>query len=248
MSFPNLEAFLGVEVSAELVQQAGGLPRLVQLAPGKVLHLGLTDSRRMDQGRRMEQLRAGVLAFSPTFVDTFGEETELPAHAVKGARKCLEIISRKCVLLARVDANRGRPDGSLGREERDKLRETCERLAREGMVSETDTQALPVPEVLPPRGDGGDKSGAAQRKVRGGIKLHKRRENQNEVGVLERATARVRMGVSEEQQREELLERADIRQALQRQQEKMMEREGRKRQRTSEAAPSEYDDLLGLSL
>lgn len=242
MSFPNLEAFLGVEVSHELVRVAGGLPRLVQLAPGKLLHLGLTDTKRMDQARRMEQLRAGVLSLAPTFVDTFGEEGELPAHSVKGARKCLEILSRKCVLLARVDANGGRPDGSMGREEREKLGETCERLAREGLVNEVDTQALPVPVVVA-RGEGDP----SQRKVRGGTKLYKRRESQNEVGVLERATARVRMGVSEEQQREELLERADIRRAIQQQQEKLMEREGRKRQRT-ETAPSEYDDLLELSL
>lgn len=231
---PNLEAFLGLDLSRQLVQRVGGLSALSQLSGPALLRVGLSDTENIAEMSRMKQLRAGLLSHTPTFIDYFGED-EVPAHSLRGARKSLEIIGRKVSILARTDEGKARPDGSLGREEREKLNESCERLLKEGKVAVEDTQALAAPEAF---------TRDARNNKRGGLKLHKRR--QNDVGVLERATARVRMGESEEEQREKLIERADIRAELMKEQEKLVLREGRKRQR--QEPQSEYSDLMSLSL
>lgn len=236
---PNLDAFLGKPLATTLIQEAGSLFVLSQNSVAGLLHLGITRGSTPEIVSRHKQLRAGLLSDTPTLVDVFGEG-EIPSYLLKGARKSLSIIARKCLLLARVDNVRGSIDGSLGREERSKLFDACQRLFKEGKVCTTDTQAIPIPEVFHRPTE------AEKRKQRGGVKLFKRLENLKEVGVLERATSRLKMGISEEQQRQELLERADIFNKIQREQEKQNERLHRKHQRSN--TKSEYDDLLSLAL
>eukprot|EP00796_Vickermania_ingenoplastis_P007551 gene7552-5327_t len=220
---PNLDAFLGNELCRELVGRAGGLSALAQLSGAAVLHIGLTDAGDLEQAARSRQLRVAAVS-------------------LRGARRCLEIIGRKTVLLARADlggAGGGEDDGAMGKAERERLKEAAERLLREGKVQTTDAQALPAPEIFV--------RGAEDRqKQRGGMKLYKRRQKQSEQSVLERETARVRMGESLEEQRGKLLARADVRAAMEREKNQLLEREGRKRQRATEL--SEYDDLLHLTI
>lgn len=236
---PNLEAFFGKQLTNDLIHEAGNLSLLSQRSSSALLQLGITNANSSELVARYKQLRAGLLSGTPTFVDVFGEG-EVPSYHLKGARKCLAIIARKCSLLARVDHVRGSTNGSLGRDERSKLYDACQRLFKEGKVSTTDTQAIPIPEVYKHATE------AEKRKQRGGLKLHKRLESMKEVGVLERATSRVKMGISEEQQRQELLERTDIFSKIQQQQEKQSERLSRKHPRP--ITNSEYDDLLNIAL
>lgn len=238
-SSPNLEAFCGKKIASLLIQEAGSLSFLARSSPPALQQLGLTNVSNPQLVGKHKQLRTGLLSDTPTFVDVFGDD-EIPSYLLKGARKCLAIIARKCLLLARVDDVGGSADGSLGRDERSKLYDTCQRLFKEGKVSTTDTQAIPVPEVYQ------KSSEEERRKQRGGVKLYKRLEKSKEIGVLERATSRIKMGVSEEQQRQELLERTDIYSNIQQEQEKQQKRLQMKRPRST--ATSKFDDLLSISL
>ena len=63
---------------------------------------------------------------------------------------------------------------------------------------------------------------------------------------MERATQRVKMGVSEEEQVRQLLQSETIRTEFARERERELQKESRKRKK--EEAHDEYDDLMNIAL
>ncbi|CCW71741.1 unnamed protein product [Phytomonas sp. Hart1] len=242
MSFaPNLEKLVGTSICEKLLRKCGGLMGIVRLNDNSLRHLGLKEFDNEEDAARARQLMCGFLVDAPIFVKHFGD-TEVRADCLKAARKALTLLSRKCVLTVKTDLSGGSPDGTMGAAELEKLEAAFERLLKEGKVSAVDTQALPVPEV--------HKRGEPPKQRRGGVKEYKKRESQKDAsGVLERAFSRIKMGVSEELQREERLQSAELRAAFLKEQEKQLERESRKRQRTNQNnSDDEYGDLFGITL
>lgn len=247
---PNLVALLGSDLTAKLIAKAGNLVQLTRLSDAALRHVGSGELQAAALATsaspavaaiasRARHLHAGYLVEATVFTDCFGTDDVVYTESTKSAAKALALLGRKAALVAKTDLAGGFPDGAFGEAERAKLVEAFARLRDEGKVSEVDTQALPVPEVR--------KRGEVVAKKRGGLKEHRKREAQSEpVGVVERALSRVKMGVSEEEQREALLQRTDIRVELMKEQEKQREKEDRKRRREEPA--DEYDDLLHITL
>lgn len=238
---PNLCELIGLEVCERLLGHAGSLDNLANLSDTALRLCGL-DARSGEEGAhttRGKSLQAGYLLEAPVFVRYFGND-EIRAHDLKAARKSLALLARRCVLAARVDLAGGTSDGSFGRKELDSVRGAFERLCAEGKVSAVDEQALPVPEVR--------QRGEPVKKRRGGFAEYKKwqRRQSEPVSVVEKALTRVRMGVSEEEQRDLLLQRSDIRVGLMEERERELQRAGRKKARNE--VHDEYDDLLDITL
>lgn len=209
---------------------------LSRLSDAALRHLG---ADKVGLTGRAHQLHGGYLVDAPVFVQCFGED-DITATDLTAARKGLSQLGKKCALVVKADVSGGSPDGRFGADERERLRLAFQRLLTEGKVSVVDTQALPVPEV--------HKRGEGPQRKRGGIKTFTKNEAKKEVpSVVERAFSRVRMGVSEEEQREEHLQSNELRVAFIKEQEKLLQRETRKRPR-EEAMDAEYDDLLNIVL
>ncbi|KAG5508867.1 hypothetical protein JKF63_05370 [Porcisia hertigi] len=239
MTTPNLDVLLGAPLAAELVLRAGGLVALCKLSDTALRMLGTDDFQCIAGRSRAKQLHAGLLLKAPLFSEVFGDEEEADTTDLKAAQKGVAQLGRKCALVAKADLSGACPDGSLGEMEREKLKAAFARLLAEGKVTAEDTQALPVPFVFV-RGETG-------RHKRGGVKERKKREAQQEpVSVVSKATQRVRMGVSEEEQVRQLLQREDIRSEFAKERAQQLLKESRKRGR--EAAHDEYDDLQSISL
>lgn len=240
MSAPNLEALVGAAVAGELVTKAGGLLALSKMSDAGVRLLGSEDFKSVASSSRARQLHAGLLLRAPLFTEVFGdEEAEADATTLKAARKGAAQLGRKCALVAKADLSAAAPDGSLGEAEKEKLRAAFVRLCAEGKVTAEDTQALSVPFVFV--------RGEVNRQKRGGLKERKKREAQTEqAGVVEKATQRVKMGVSEEEQVRQLLQSEDLRSRFAKEREAQLQKESRKRGR--EEAHDEYDDLMSLAL
>lgn len=240
MSTPNLDELIGAELAQQLVSTAGGLIQLSKLSDTALRHLG---SERFVESAaaaaQARQLHGGLLVTAPIFTEAFGQEELDAIIIIKAARKALALLGRRCSIVIKVDAAGASADGSTGRAEAAKLRESFLRLQAEGKVSEEDTQALAVPHVFV--------RGAVVKSKRGGLKERRRREAlQETAGVVERNAARVRMGVSEEVQLQDLLQREDIRGAYAKEREQQLAKETRKRGR--EEVHDEYDDLLSIAL
>ncbi|KPA78086.1 hypothetical protein ABB37_06814 [Leptomonas pyrrhocoris] len=239
MDAPNLEALLGSSLTAELLARAGGLLRLSKLSDAALRLMGSEDFQSVASSSRAKKLHAGLLMKAPVFTDAFGDEEAADTTELKAAQKGMAQLGRKCALVAKADVAGASPDGALGESEREKLRTAFGRLCAEGKVAAEDTQALAVPFVYV-RGD-------VVKHKRGGQKERKRREAQNEQpGVVEQATRRVKMGVSEEEQVRQLLQSEVIRTEFAKQREKELQREMRKRGR--EETHDEYDDLINIAL
>ncbi|CAJ1987760.1 snoRNA binding domain containing protein [Leishmania donovani] len=239
MSTPNLDALLGVPLAAELVARAGGLLALCKLSDAALRMLGTEEFQSIASSSRAKQLHAGLLLKAPLFTDAFGDEEAVDTTDLKAAQKGAAQLGRKCALVAKADLAGAFSDGSLGEAEKEKLNAAFTRLLAEGKVTAEDTQALAVPFVYV-RGD-------AAKHRRGGVKERKKRESQQEsVSVVARATQRVRMGVSEEEQVQQLLQREDIRSEFAKERAQQLLKESRKRAR--EAVHDEYDDLQNISL
>lgn len=239
MATPNLDALLGPELAAEVVAKAGGLLALCKLSDAALRLLGTEDFGTIASSARARQLHAGLLLKTPLFCDAFGGADEVDTTDLKAAQKAAAQLGRKCALVAKADLSGAAPDGALGDGEREKLKAAFARLLAEGKVTADDTQALAVPFVYV--------RGEAARQRRGGVKERKKREAQQEpVSVVARATQRVRMGVSEEEQVRQLLQREDIRSEFAKEREQQLLRESRKRGR--EVAHDEYDDLQNIML
>lgn len=236
-ALPNLEQLVGTDLAHRLCAKAGGLPSLAKLNDNALRHLGYEDII-MTGPSHAKQLHCGYLMEAPVFVESFGDG-EIAADVLRGAQKALTLLGRKCALAAKTDLLGGSADGQMGASELERLKTAFARLKAEGKVSAVDTQALPVPEV--------QKRGEAPERRRGGIKDFKRRERQLEVpGVLQKALSRVKMGISEEEQRAAHMESTDLRLAYLREQEKEMQREALKRPR--QEVTDDYDDLLNIML
>jgi RNA processing factor Prp31 len=239
MSAPNLEALLGADLTAELLARAGGLLRLSRLSDAALRLMGSEDFQSIASSARAKQLHAGLLIKAPVFMETFGDAEETDTANRKAAQKGMAQLGRKCALVAKADLAGASPDGALGQVEAAKLRAAFTRLCAEGKVTAEDTQALAVPYVYV--------RGEAVRQKRGGQKERRKREAQNETaGVVERATQRVKMGVSEEEQVRQLLQSEAIRAEFAKEREKELQKEARKRSR--EETHDEYDDLINIAL
>ena len=239
MTAPNLEALVGASLTSELLTRAGGLLPLSKLSDAALRLMGSEDFQSVASSSRAKQLHAGLLLKAPVFVDVFGDEEEADTTNVKAAQKGMAQLGRKCALVAKADLSGAAPDGSLGEAERAKLHAAFTRLCAEGKVTAEDTQALAVPFVYV--------RGAVARQQRSGRKERKKREAQSEqAGVMERATQRVKMGVSEEEQVRQLLQSETIRTEFARERERELQKESRKRKR--EEAHDEYDDLMNIAL
>lgn len=235
-SAANLEELLGTTLARQLLAEAGGLVELSRLTDGALRHLG---AATVGLTGRAHQLHCGYVVDAPVFVQYFGED-EINANDLAAARKALAQLGKKCVLAIKTDVSAGSPDGAFGAAEREKLKAAYARLLTEGKVSVVDTQALQAPEV--------HKRGEAPKKKRGGVKEHMKRDAQKDApGIVEKRLARVKMGVSEEEQREQMLQSNELRVAVMKEQEKMIERETRKRGR-EETTADEYDDLFNIAL
>ncbi|KPI86822.1 hypothetical protein ABL78_4099 [Leptomonas seymouri] len=239
MAAPNLEALLGTSLTSELLARAGGLLQLSHLSDAALRLMGSEDFQSIASSSRAKQLHAGLLLKAPVFTEIFGDAEEADAANIKAAQKGVAQLGRKCVLVAKADLSGASPDGALGESEREKLRAAFTRLCAEGKVAAEDTQALSVPFVFV-RGD-------VAKQKRGGQKERKKRQAQGEQpGVMERATQRVKMGVSEEEQVRQLLQSGVIRSEFAKQREKELQKESRKRGR--EEPHDEYDDLINIAL
>ncbi|KAG5482616.1 hypothetical protein CUR178_05759 [Leishmania enriettii] len=239
MTTPNLDALLGAPLAAELVSRAGGLWALCKLSDAALRMLGTEEFQSIASSSRAKQLHAGLLLKASLFADAFGDEEEVDTTDLKAAQKGAAQLGRKCVLIAKADLAGAYPDGSLGEAEKEKLKAAFARLLAEGKVTAEDTQALAVPFVYV--------RGEAAKHKRGGVKERKKREAQQEpLSVVARATQRVRMGISEEEQVRQLLQREDIRSEFAKERDQQLLKESRKRGR--EATRDEYDDLQNISL
>ncbi|KAK7194992.1 putative snoRNA binding domain containing protein [Novymonas esmeraldas] len=239
MGTPNLDALVGPTLAAELVSRAGGLLALSKLSDTALRMLGTEEFHTGAASARARRLHAGLLVTAPLFADTFGSADEADAADLKAAQKAAAQLGRKCALVAKADLAGAAPDGALGDSERVKLLAAFARLLAEGKVAAEDTQALAVPFVYV--------RGEVTKHKRGGVQERRKREAQQEpTGVVERATQRVRLGVSEEVQLAQLLQREDIRSEFAKEREQQLLKESRKRARA--AAHDEYDDLQNISL
>ncbi|CCW64626.1 unnamed protein product [Phytomonas sp. EM1] len=240
-SAPNLEKLVGTSICEKLLAKSGGLVGIAKLSDSALRHLGLEEFHNAEDAARARQLLGGFMVDAPIFVKHFSD-TEVTADCLKGARKALALLSRKCVLAVKTDLSGGSPDGAMGAAELEKLEAAFERLLKEGKVGAVDTQALPVPEI--------HKRGEPPKRKRGGVREHKKRESQKDVsGVIERAFSRIKMGISEEVQREERLQNAELRTTFMKEQEKQLEKESRKRPRANHSdSDDEYADLFGIAL
>ncbi|KEG13530.1 hypothetical protein DQ04_00951060 [Trypanosoma grayi] len=231
-ALPNLCALVGRDVADKLVANAGGLVALARLSDAALRHLGLDESV---QFKRAKHLHAGHLAEAPIFTEFFGTD-EVRADDLQAAQKALAVLARKCCIAAKADLASGAITGALGEAELEKLRRSFELLLAEGKVNAADTQALPVPHVFV--------RGEEAKKKRGGRKEFRKQKAQKDVpSALERAVSHVKMGVSEEEQLQSLMQRSDVRAELLKGAAKAPEQ--RKRPRGGD---DEYDDLTQICL
>ncbi|RNF10138.1 uncharacterized protein Tco025E_06867 [Trypanosoma conorhini] len=232
-ALPNLSALVGREVAARLVEQAGGLASLARLSGVALRHLGLDAA---SQFQRSRHLHAGEIAAAPVFVEFFGAD-EVRADDMQAAKKAVAVLARKCSIAAKADLAGGPATGALGAAELEKVRRSFEVLLAEGKVNATDTQALPVPQVFV--------RGEEAKKKRGGRREFRKQQAQKDApSALERAVSHVKMGVSEEEQLQSLMQRSDVRTQLL----KGVTKAPEQRKRPREADTEEYDDLLQIRL
>lgn len=212
---------------------------LCKLSDAALRMLGTEEFQSIASSSRARQLHAGLLLKAPLFTNAFGDEEEVDTTDRKAAQKGAAQLGRKCALVAKADLAGAFSDGSLGEAEKEKLNAAFTRLLAEGKVTAEDTQALAAPFVYV--------HGDAAKHRRGGVKERKKRESQQEsISVVARATQRVRMGVSEEEQVQQLLQREDIRSEFAKERAQQLLKESRKRAR--ESVHDEYDDLQNISL
>ncbi|EPY38697.1 hypothetical protein AGDE_02899 [Angomonas deanei] len=198
-------------------------------------HLGSEDYEPTSALKTLStQLHCGYLIESDLFRQYFvNDDNELIDGQLHSAQKALSALARKALLAIKMDAS-GTVENTFGTDQYTSLKDEFARLLEKGKVDVNDTQALAAPQI--------QKRGERKAK-RGGKKEQQKRHANDGSSLLERALSRVKMGVSEEEQREEILQRDDIRIQLRKEQEKTAQN-GRKRGRTEEV--DEYNDLLSL--
>ncbi|EKF30875.1 hypothetical protein MOQ_005299 [Trypanosoma cruzi marinkellei] len=230
---PNLFALVGRDVAKQLLEKASGLVGLARLSDAAIRHLGLDDATQFQRARH---LHAGCIVETPIFVEFFGSD-EVRADDLQAAKKAIAVLARKCSIVAKADLAGGSASGALGEAELEKVRHSFELLLAEGKVNATDTQALPVPHVFV-RGE------EAKRKRGGRREFRKQRAQKDAPSALERAVSHVKMGVSEEEQLQTLMQRSDVRAQML----KGLTKAPEQRKRPRDANDDEYDDLLQIRL
>ncbi|AAZ13243.1 Putative snoRNA binding domain containing protein, putative [Trypanosoma equiperdum] len=231
-SVPNLCMLVGDAVVNKLMRKVGSVAALARLSDAALRHIGMEEDGASANGHH---LRAGYLAEAPVFVEFFGDEC-VRADDLQAARKGIAVFARKCCLALKTDISGSSPDGAFGGAELEKLRHSFELLLTEGKVSSTDTQALPVPHVFV--------RGEEVKKKRGGWKeLRKLQAKQEAPNPLERAVSYVKMGVSEDQQLQSIIQRGDLQAQLLKSITKAVETKKRPRD-----GDEEYDDLMQIRL
>nr|CCC92238.1 unnamed protein product [Trypanosoma congolense IL3000] len=229
---PNLCALVGFEVKKKLIEGVGSVAALAQLSDAALRRVGLEEGKNFTSGHH---LRAGYLAEAPVFVEFFGGD-DVRAEDLQAARKGIAILARKCCLALKTDISGKFPDGAFGDGELEKVRQSFALLLAEGKVCANDTQALPVPQVFI--------RGEEVKKKRGGRKeLRKQQTQRDIVNPLERAVSHVKMGVSEEEQLQSIMQRTDLQAEMLKSIAKPLEMRKRPRE-----GHEEYDDLMQIRL
>ncbi|KAG8345745.1 hypothetical protein TRVL_03428 [Trypanosoma vivax] len=232
-TLPNLCALVGCEVTRKLVERAGSVAALARLSDAGLRHAG---SEASTSPHHADSLYACFLSGAPVFVDFFGTDAAR-ADSLQAARKGLAVLARKCHLAIKADVSDHSGDCTFGEEELKKVKRSFETLLIEGKVNCTDTQALPVPDVFV--------RGEKTKKRRAGWKeLRKQQAQKDAPNALERAVSYVKMGVSEEEQLQAIMQRSDLQAEVL----KTIKKAPEQRKRPRGDDDGEYDDLLQIKL
>ncbi|KAJ2583575.1 U4/U6-U5 snRNP complex subunit prp31 [Coemansia sp. RSA 1797] len=142
---PNTTAVIGASTAAKLIVEAGGLTALCKIPACNIQVLGKTQHTATGFSSLTTKKHAGVVYYS-----------EAVRQVPEDFRdKMVRKISAKCALAARVDAQHGAPDGSMGRKFRTELDEQVEKLLEAAPMNAI--KPLPVPSEGPKRRRGGRK-------------------------------------------------------------------------------------------
>ena len=130
---PNLCAIVGASTAAMLVAQAGGLGPLATIPSCNLQILGKQKRTLAGFSTASVQLHAGFI-FHHQIVQSLPPDFQ---------HKATKIIAAKCTLAARVDSRHESPDGSIGRDLADQIRQKIDKMLEPPPVK--NQKALPKP-------------------------------------------------------------------------------------------------------
>ncbi|KAF8529076.1 hypothetical protein BU17DRAFT_73283 [Hysterangium stoloniferum] len=147
---PNLSAIIGPTTAAKLLGVAGGLTALAKMPACNVHLLGAQKKITAGFSTATQDRHTGFI-FQSEVIQSTSSEYRLKAQRTVGA---------KCVLAARMDAERRRRDGSYGKELREKIDKHLDRLAAPPPAKVI--KALPIPDDGPKKRRGGKRARKAK--------------------------------------------------------------------------------------
>ncbi|KAJ1916459.1 U4/U6-U5 snRNP complex subunit prp31 [Mycoemilia scoparia] len=168
---PNLSAVIGSSTAAKLIVAAGGLVSLSKVAACNIQVIGKSHEVGTGLSGLTVKKHVGYVYYSDVVQD-------LPDDF---RTKMMRMISAKCALASRVDAQHEYPDGSMGKQFREDLDARVEKLREAAPLRAV--KALPVPKD-------------PQKKRRGGRRFRKLKEA-NATTELMKLKNRVQFGVEQ---------------------------------------------------
>ncbi|KAI8393264.1 uncharacterized protein BYT42DRAFT_339 [Radiomyces spectabilis] len=140
---PNLSNIIGSSTAAKLLTAAGGLTAFCKIPACNVMLLGKVGKASTGFSSASMEKHTGYIYYSDLVYS-------VPADL---RRRVAKIIANKCALAARIDSLHTSPDGQKGREMREAIDQTIEKL-QEPPPSKN-VKALPVPDEGPKKRRGG---------------------------------------------------------------------------------------------
>ncbi|KAJ2715466.1 U4/U6-U5 snRNP complex subunit prp31 [Coemansia spiralis] len=147
---PNMTAIIGGATAAKLIVEAGGLSALSKIPSCNIQVLGKAHHAATGFSSLTAKKHAGIVYYSDA-VRAVPEDFR---------DKMVRKISAKCALAARIDAQSGAPDGSLGQRFRAELDAQVERLLEAAPMNAV--KPLPIPDEGPKHRRGGRKARKAK--------------------------------------------------------------------------------------
>jgi len=131
---PNLSVIIGASTAAMLMGAAGGLTNLSKMPAGHVSLLGQQKKTVGGFSQRSHTMPHTGFIFNSELVQSMPPDLR---------RKVSRVVSNKCSLAARVDAQHESTDGTVGREFRDEVERKADKLQEPPPVKAV--KALPAP-------------------------------------------------------------------------------------------------------
>lgn len=144
MSFiaPNLSAVVGANIAAKLMGLAGGLTALSKMPACNVEVLGSSRRNLAGFSSKTSLPHTGFIFHCDIVQST-------PADL---RRKATRLVGAKCTICSRVDAAHASPDGSVGRELRDKIEKALDKLQEPPPVKQVKPLPAPIDQAGKKRG------------------------------------------------------------------------------------------------